>query len=117
MAEGVNLTKVKKAISSAFKKVVQFKEERAAINEEMGALRQALAAQGIPKPAFDMAVRYASWDEDKRKGFDVAYSLAREAIGMPFNAQGDLFIPGDDEDEEEADEARREDAGQPPMFA
>lgn len=111
--EGADLTKTKKAIVAAFKSVVAYKEERQAINDEISSLRQGLVAKGIPKAAFDMAVKYANWDEDKRKGFDAAYALAREAIGVPFNAQGDLFIPGD---EGESDEERRAAAGQSPMF-
>jgi uncharacterized protein (UPF0335 family) len=97
----MNLTKLKKDLNSAAKKINAKKEERKAINDDINALRQDLAARGIPKAAFDMALKYMNWDEDKRKGWDAAFALAREAIGLPFNDQGELFVPGEEEEEDD----------------
>ena len=40
-------------------------------------------------------------DPDKREGFDIAYDIVREAIGLPVTAQGDLFEGGDEKGEAE----------------
>lgn len=89
------LDNVKKAIAAAAAAVNDLKLQRQDINEGIAAKRSHLEALGIAKPAFDMALRYAGWDPDKRKGFDLAYAIVRDAIGLPFNAQGDLFEAAD----------------------
>jgi hypothetical protein len=92
-----NLTNTKREIKSAADAVMRLKDERTDINESIAEKRAKLVTLGIPKAAFDMAMRYLNWDEDKRRGFDTAYAVAREAIGLPFNDQGDLFVPDEDE--------------------
>lgn len=87
---GANLTEKIKKIQLTIEKVREKKEERAGVNSDIQALRENMAAIGIPKAAFDMALRYLDWDADKRQGFDVAYALVREAGGLPL--QGDLFM-------------------------
>lgn len=100
---GHNLTKLKADIADAYCRVGALKLDRESANEAISAIRADLETKGIKKEAFDMAIRYANWDEDKREGFDIAYQLVREAIDMPMNAQGDLF---DKKDEDSAtDEA------------
>lgn len=86
---GANLTDKIKKIQGTIDRVREKKEDRAAINADILALRENMAAIGIPKAAFDMALRYLDWDVEKRQGFDVAYALVREAGGLPL--QADLF--------------------------
>ena len=86
---GSNLTEKMKSIQSAIQRVRQKKDERAEVNADIAAIRNGLASLGIPKAAFDMALRYLDWEPEKRQGFDVAYALVREAGGLPL--QGDLF--------------------------
>lgn len=86
---GANLTDKIKKIQTTIDKVREKKEERGSINADIQALRENMASIGIPKAAFDMALRYLDWDADKRQGFDVAYALVREAGGLPL--QSDLF--------------------------
>ena len=91
MAEnGHNIEPLKQDISEGYQKVVGLREERKAINDKIQAIRTDLEAKGIAKPAFDMAMRYVLWDPDKRAGFDLAYSIAREALGTPVDSQGDI---------------------------
>lgn len=87
---GSNLTEKLKKIQKAISDVRQLKEERAETNADIAAVREAMSALGIPKAAFDMAMRYLEWEPEKRQGFDVAYALVREAGGLPL--QGDLFM-------------------------
>lgn len=84
-----NLSKVKEAIRDAISNVRDLKEDREGVNEEIGAIRAKLAALGIGKKAFDMALQYVDMDPDKREGFDIAYALVREVAGLPM--QEDLF--------------------------
>lgn len=86
---GGNITELKKKIALAIKQVRDLKEERHATNEQIGAVRADMAALGIPKAAFDMAMTYLNWESEKREGFDLAYALVREAGGLPM--QEDLF--------------------------
>lgn len=86
---GSNLTDKIKKIQSAITSIKQHKDERAEVNAEIMAVRESMTAIGIPKAAFDMALRYLEWEPEKRQGFDVAYALVREAGGLPL--QGDLF--------------------------
>jgi len=87
---GSNLTDKLKKIQSAISNVRKAKDERAEVNAEIQAIRESMTAIGIPKAAFDMAMRYLDWEPEKRQGFDVAYALVREAGGLPL--QGDLFM-------------------------
>lgn len=87
---GSNLTAKLKKIQDAISNVRTEKEQRAEISANITAIREGMAAIGIPKAAFDMALRYLDWEPEKRQGFDVAYALVREAGGLPL--QGDLFM-------------------------
>lgn len=87
---GANLTEKMKKIQRTIDSVKQAKAERAEVNAEIAALRASMEEAGIPKAAFDMALRYLEWEPEKRQGFDVAYALVREAGGLPL--QGDLFM-------------------------
>lgn len=87
---GSNLTDKMKKIQSAITRVGNAKNERAEVNAEIAQIRASMEEIGIPKAAFDMAMRYLNWEPEKRQGFDVAYALVREAGGLPL--QGDLFM-------------------------
>lgn len=98
---GHNLTKLKQDIVEGIQKISQQKQERQACNEEISAIRADLEAKGIPKKALDMAMQYMNMDPDKREGFDVAYDIVREAVGLPYDAQGDLFAQTDQAQDED----------------
>lgn len=93
---GHNINDIKKQVSEAVENVNQLKKDRSGINADIQAVREKMESLGVKKEAFDMAMRYASWDPDKREGFDIAYDIVREAIGLPFNAQGDFFKDGNE---------------------
>lgn len=70
-------------------KVQRKKLERQGINDDIASVRADLESEGIHKEAFDLALKYAGWDSNKRRGFDRAYAIVREALDMP--VEGDLF--------------------------
>ena len=100
--DGSNLTQLKQDIAEGIARIEQHKAERSSCNEEISAIRETLAAKGIPKKALDMAMKYKDMDPRDRVGFDAAYDIVREAIGLPVvERQGDLFAQtdqGQDED-------------------
>ena len=87
--EGHNLTQLKADIKATYDKVLEYQNDRESCNADILAEREALAEKGIPKEAFDAVMRYLKWDEDKRRGFDTAYTIVRDALGAP--VQADLF--------------------------
>lgn len=88
---GSNISQLKKAIKDGVQRIEAEKEKRTAANEEIASIKADLVAKGIHRAALDMAMKYMSLDPDKREGFDVAYSIVREAIGLTITNQGDLF--------------------------
>jgi len=84
-----NLTEIKKLIADSLYNVNQAELDRKDINADIQAIREKLAAKGIPKRAFDLARSYMKMDPDDREGFDIAYALVREVGGLPL--QDDLF--------------------------
>ena len=86
---GHNLTELKAEIGEAVKQMEHIDAERLSLNEDAGAIRAKLEKQGIPRAVFAAAYRYYKMDPDKREGFDVAYRICRESVGLP--VQEDLF--------------------------
>lgn len=84
-----NLTDVKKVITQSVADISEAQKVRAAANADCKAARERCEQQGIHREALDMAMRYAKWDPERRKGFDLAYEIVRETIGLPI--QADLF--------------------------
>jgi hypothetical protein len=84
-----NLNALKLDIKKAAEEVINAKARRLEINAEIAEIRAGMEAKGITKRAFDAAVKYLEQDEEKRAGYDTAYAIAREALGVP--VQGDLW--------------------------
>ncbi len=84
-----NISKLMEDVKSAAAKVNTLSAKRQGINDDINAIRHDMEAKGISRKAFDAALAYSNQDPEKREGFDVAYSIAREAMGVPL--QGDLF--------------------------
>ncbi len=83
------LEELKADISKAVEEIDTLKSDRQGINQEKSAIVEKLEAKGISRHALAMAMKYANWDEDQRRGFDLAYRIVRDAIGLPM--QRDLF--------------------------
>lgn len=96
---GSNIAILKRDVKAGVAKIEGLKEKREAINDKISAIRTDMQAKGIPKAAFDMAMKYLNMDPDKREGFDVAYEIVREAIELP--VQRDLFEEGESEKSDE----------------
>lgn len=91
---GGNLSALKAEVKTGVDKIEKLKADRRSINESIGAVRAELEAKGIPKKALDMAMQYMNMDPEKREGFDVAYAVVREAIGL--HIANDLFTASSD---------------------
>lgn len=83
----VELTDLKTAIADANRRVGEYEEDRKATNADISSIVENLEAKGIHRKAFKWARMYASWDAETRAGFDTAYSLVREALGVPYEDQ------------------------------
>ena len=81
------LSELKTLIRSAVERIRQFTDDRATSNADIAADVAALEAQGIHRKALKWAMTYAEWDDDTRAGFDAAYALVRESLGVPFEDQ------------------------------
>ena len=86
---GDNIKGLAGEITEAFEQIDDMAKDRDAINKKVQAVREDLYAKGIPKEAFDLARAYKEWPEDKRRNFDLAFAICRDAIGMPM--QGDFL--------------------------
>lgn len=86
---GDNIGSLEDDIRDAVEKIGDFGKKRDAINQKVQAIREDLYAKGIPKEAFDLAQKYVEWPEDKKRNFDLAYAICRQAVGEPM--QKDLF--------------------------
>lgn len=90
---GHNLTALKQEIVDGLAVIKAAEEERTGSNADIEAVRARLEAKGINRRALALALAYSKMDEDQRSGFDTAYELVREAIGMPISQQFELRIP------------------------
>lgn len=89
---GGNIGPLKDDIKSARDRVIQLKADRAAINADLKAIREDLEAKGVPKKAFDAALRHYEASPEQREGFDEGYILAREGMEIAISgAQMDMF--------------------------
>jgi len=86
---GGNLTKLKKDIARAHQQLTDIEAKRSALNSEAEAIRADIEEKGIGRKAFAAARSIFKTEAEKRTGFDEAYLIAREAMGIP--VQGDLF--------------------------
>ena len=90
-----NLTKIKKDLAESRDRVKAINLEIKELQAEKQHIRDGVEAMGIPKKAFDQAIRVAEMDPDKRRAYDFGYEITREAL----NAQLDLFSSVDDQNE------------------
>jgi hypothetical protein len=81
------VNELKDRIRAAEKRIKGAQDNRAEENAVIAEEYTALEAKGIPRKAMAWALIYASWDADARAGFDVAYQIVREAIGVPMEDQ------------------------------
>ena len=88
---GSNITALKRDIGEVSNQIIALKKDRAGINAEIAECRAKAERMGIKKQALDLAIRYREMDAEQRENFDESYSLAREANGVPFSAQLDMF--------------------------
>lgn len=103
LQSGANLTQLKKDVKKITDGINAQKKKRQEINDQIASYRAKLETMGIHKKAADMAMAYMSWEPEKREGFDIAYAIVREAMGLPVS--DDLFAAAD---EREAEERKRE---------
>jgi uncharacterized protein (UPF0335 family) len=104
-----NLTKIKLDVKKHADEVAHLKKRRSEINDEISAISAKVETYGIPKKAFDDAIRYFETDLDKRANYDTGYQIVREALGV----QMDLFSPIDKQTDADDRRAPRPTTGDP----
>lgn len=92
---GSNVTAIKRDLLKAKNQVLDINRRIKELQAEKQHVRDGVEAMGVPKKAFDHAIRVAEMDPDKRRAYDFGYEITREAV----NAQLDLFTPADEERE------------------
>ena len=92
---GSNLTAIKRDLLKAKNQVLDINRKIKELQAEKQHVRDGVETMGIPKKAFDAAIRVAEMDADKRQAYDFGYEITRDAVG----AQMDLFSAADDEAE------------------
>lgn len=108
LQSGANLTQLKKDIKKITDGINTQKLKRQEINDQIASHRSKLETMGIHKKAADMAMAYMSWEPEKREGFDIAYAIVREAMGLPVS--DDLFAAADEREQEEKARAQKTEA-------
>ena len=90
---GGNIKGLHDDIAAARDEIVGLEKERQSINAKIKAARERLEAKGITKKGFAAALSYFKADPEQREGFDQAYLISREAMGLPVKgAQLDLAL-------------------------
>ena len=84
-----NLKSIKDDAAAAIERIKAIKTERAGNNADIASEIAGLESMGLNRHAVRMAIQYSEFDIDKRKNFDFAYNIVREAIKLPL--QPDLF--------------------------
>lgn len=108
LQSGANLTQLKKDVKKLTDGINSQKLKRKEINDQIASYRAKLETMGIHKKAADMAMAYMSWEPEKREGFDIAYAIVREAMGLPVS--DDLFAHANEQDAEAARRAQQTEA-------
>lgn len=84
-----NIASIRASVADAIEQIKALNADAQEFTNAKSIVVAKLVALGIPKAAFDQAMRYLGWDEEKRQGFDLAYRIVREAGGAPIRP--DLF--------------------------
>lgn len=84
-----NLSETRDVIRNAVPRILNLKNQRKSINEQIAAEREKVNGLGVSKRALDHAIRIKEMDPEDRKAFDESYAIARDAIGLPMS--GSLF--------------------------
>jgi uncharacterized protein (UPF0335 family) len=87
-----NLDETKQQVSQLCEQLDKIESERSSMNEDAESIRSQLEAKGIPRKALQMARAYAKMDPDQRRGFDMAYQIVREALGLPLQDDVEDFL-------------------------
>lgn len=88
-----NISEVKDMIFRRAAEIDTLEAQRKTINAEISAIIEDCEAKGINRHGLRAARRYLKMSPEQRDGYDLAYDLAREALGAP--VQGDLLEAGE----------------------
>lgn len=83
--QATNLTETKDIVRNAVPEIINLKEQRKSINQNIAAVRERVNAAGVPKKALDHAIRVQEMDPEDRQKFDEGLAIARDAIGVPIS--------------------------------
>lgn len=99
-----NLSEVKDLIRNAIPEIINIDKDIKAKRDRRNELRSAIEAAGVPKKAFDYALKVRNMEPEDRQGFDEGYVIAREAIGL--GVQRGLFEALESDEVEPEPEAK-----------
>jgi len=85
-----NLGQIIQQCRDGIETITDYEKDRQAINSEIQAIRENLESLGIGKKPLAMAIGYSKLNTKQREGFDLAYSILRQAIGDSIK-QVDMF--------------------------
>lgn len=94
-----NLSETKDIIRNAVPEIINLKNQRKQLNEQIAAAREKVNAAGVPKRALDHAIKIKEMDPEDRQAFDEGYAIARDAIGLPQSASLFDFLESSNESE------------------
>lgn len=75
--------KVVKKVEGIINDMKTLEAQRKEINDKISALIEGAEAMGINRHALRAAKQYGEMSERKREAYDLSYTLARLAVGMP----------------------------------
>lgn len=84
---GSNITGMMDDIAKKRDEIIDLKKKRSEINAKIKEKMEAMNAKGITKDAFRAALSYFEAATEQREGYDLAYSLAREGMGLPIQGE------------------------------
>lgn len=88
--KGGDVNNIIQKCREAIEAITDFEVDRKEINAEITAVRERLETLGIGKKPLSMAISYSKLNTEQREGFDLAYSILRQAIGEGIK-QVDMF--------------------------
>lgn len=98
-----NLSNCKDLIKNGVPKIIGIEKKIKALRDEKNSIRENINAAGVPKAAFDHALRTFKMDPDDRARFDEGVAITRDAMALPLSRS--LFdmieTPTGDDDEDQ----------------
>lgn len=80
-----NLSNCKDLIKNGVPKIIGIEKKIKALRDERNSIRENINAAGVPKAAFDHALRTFKMDPEDRARFDEGVAITRDAMALPLS--------------------------------